>query len=269
MPAASTGANAAGFNPANVRGVETYVMSDTANTAIPLDIRQQFQTDEQGRVLFFTAPPIDRLPRVDPTTGNPLSHSAAYLAKKLEKETAMLEAETKAKEAEETREPGKLTSRELASLTPKQRKFLQLSHGADARVAREQEAREQALTQESILRNLLLDNEDWWKARYEQVKDGLGGFKSYEEFRAREAKLFEYRKQQWKADDETKASVRSQCNGAMQEMPAIENARKRLREEDVKIDEKVKLRRVIADFERKTYQKPVYLDDLDPRYGPI
>ena len=71
------------------RPVEVYHLSDSANLTIPDDIREQFQQDDQGRLLFFTTPPLDVLP---PTKkGEALGHSARYLAAKLRREDEMKE----------------------------------------------------------------------------------------------------------------------------------------------------------------------------------
>ncbi len=78
--------------------VEVYVLNDHANASIPQDIRDQFQRDERGRVLFFTAPPLN----VDPPLskeGRALGHSARYLAAKAKKE-AMRAAKRKGEEAD-------------------------------------------------------------------------------------------------------------------------------------------------------------------------
>jgi chromatin structure-remodeling complex subunit RSC1/2 len=77
--------------------VEVFVLNDHANASIPQEIREQFQRDEKGRVLFFTAPPLN----VDqPLTkdGRALGHSARYLAARAKKE-AMKAAKRKAEEA--------------------------------------------------------------------------------------------------------------------------------------------------------------------------
>lgn len=66
-----------------------YHLSDSANASIPEDIREQFQRDEQGHVLFFTAPPLDVLPPTKP--GAALGHTARYLAKKLRRKVALKE----------------------------------------------------------------------------------------------------------------------------------------------------------------------------------
>jgi chromatin structure-remodeling complex subunit RSC1/2 len=77
--------------------VEVYVMADHANNSIPPEIREQFQCDEKGRVLFFTAPPLNV---EQPLTkdGRALGHSARYLAAKAKKE-ALKAAKRKAGEA--------------------------------------------------------------------------------------------------------------------------------------------------------------------------
>lgn len=74
---------------------EVYVLSDHANASIPHEVREQFQRDDKGRVLFFTAPPLN----VDhslTSDGRSLGHSARYLASKAKKEAmrAKRKAET-------------------------------------------------------------------------------------------------------------------------------------------------------------------------------
>lgn len=70
--------------------VEVYTLNDHANASIPQDIREQFQTDEKGRVLFFTVPPLNVS---QPLTkdGRVLGHSAAYLAARARREKAKAE----------------------------------------------------------------------------------------------------------------------------------------------------------------------------------
>ncbi|KAI7527576.1 hypothetical protein KC316_g17951 [Hortaea werneckii] len=72
--------------------IEVYVLPDHANFSIPNEIREQYQRDEQGRVLFFAAPPVtsteDHYQPSDATTtsGNSSAvgkgHSIRYLAEK-------------------------------------------------------------------------------------------------------------------------------------------------------------------------------------------
>ena len=77
------------------RAPEAYVLSDTANESIPKDIRDQFPQDDQGRVLFFTRPPIDTRHIVSgrKTTGKdqPLVHTDHYLEVKEARTRALAE----------------------------------------------------------------------------------------------------------------------------------------------------------------------------------
>ena len=77
----------AGINPPRL--VEVYHLSDSANASIPEDIREQFQRDEHGHVLFFTAPPLDVLPPTQP--GSAIGHTARYLAEKIRRKKALEE----------------------------------------------------------------------------------------------------------------------------------------------------------------------------------
>jgi chromatin structure-remodeling complex subunit RSC1/2 len=76
--------------------VEVFVLNDHANLSIPQDIREQFQRDEKGRVLFFTAPPLN-VEQSLTSNGRSLGHSARYLAAKARKD-AMKAAKRKAEE---------------------------------------------------------------------------------------------------------------------------------------------------------------------------
>ncbi|KAL4864971.1 hypothetical protein BDV12DRAFT_175364 [Aspergillus spectabilis] len=69
------------YNPNAPRPVEVFHLSDTANAAIPADIREQFHCDDQGHVLFFSSPPLD----VGSTVQQKLGHSLKYLAAKEER----------------------------------------------------------------------------------------------------------------------------------------------------------------------------------------
>lgn len=66
------------YNPP--RSVEVYTLDDTINARIPSDVREQFQRDEQGRILFFTQPPLDRAHRGLSNESAGLGHSIRYLA---------------------------------------------------------------------------------------------------------------------------------------------------------------------------------------------
>lgn len=70
-------------NGSTLRGAETYVLSDPANASIPREIREQFPTDDQGRLLFFTQPPLNTQHVVSGSSeaekGQPLRHSERYM----------------------------------------------------------------------------------------------------------------------------------------------------------------------------------------------
>ncbi|KAG5294672.1 bromeodomain-containing protein [Histoplasma ohiense] len=70
------------YNPNAPRPVETFILSDNTNAAIPEEIRRQFHCDEKGHVLFFTSPPLDV---VQPAEQTGLGHSLRYLAAKEER----------------------------------------------------------------------------------------------------------------------------------------------------------------------------------------
>jgi len=61
------------------RALEVYTLPENMNAAIPQDIRDQFHQDDHGRVLFYTAPPLNRPGnRLAPEYAG-LGHSVAYL----------------------------------------------------------------------------------------------------------------------------------------------------------------------------------------------
>lgn len=62
-----------------------FILSDHANLSIPQEVREQFQRDEKGRVLFFTAPPLN-VEQPLTKNGRALGHSARYLAAKAKKD---------------------------------------------------------------------------------------------------------------------------------------------------------------------------------------
>jgi chromatin structure-remodeling complex subunit RSC1/2 len=98
------------YNPNAPRPVEVFHLSDAANAAIPEDIRHQFHCDDQGRVLFFSAPPVDYIP---PSTQN-LGHSLKYLAAKEEHQKKV--EERKRKLADEKTEREETAKRHRANL---------------------------------------------------------------------------------------------------------------------------------------------------------
>lgn len=67
--------------------MEVYCLNDAANLSIPQDIREQFHRDENGRILFFTAPPLDALPPYK--EGAAVGHSVRYLAARARRQEAL------------------------------------------------------------------------------------------------------------------------------------------------------------------------------------
>lgn len=80
---------------------EVWTLPDAANAGIPPEIRAQFQRDTAGRVLFFTAPPV-QLDDAGPGGSKTLGHSIRYLAQKFrrEEETAQKRKAFEAAKAE-------------------------------------------------------------------------------------------------------------------------------------------------------------------------
>lgn len=66
------------YNPP--RPPEVYTLPDNVNETLPATVRREFQHDESGRVLFFSAAPLDRsCSGLSPLSAG-LGHSAKYLA---------------------------------------------------------------------------------------------------------------------------------------------------------------------------------------------
>lgn len=83
-----------GINPMHEqRAKQTYVLSDTANESIPKEIRDQFPQDDQGRILFFTKPPVDTTHivsgRISGEKDKPLRHSEEFLAARAQREKSI------------------------------------------------------------------------------------------------------------------------------------------------------------------------------------
>lgn len=75
---------------------EVYTLPDAANLSIPAEVREQYQCDEYGRVLFFTTPPVAMKQPADIAQG----HSVRYLAEKARRKLA-IEKKRKEREAEQ------------------------------------------------------------------------------------------------------------------------------------------------------------------------
>lgn len=62
---------------------EAYTLPDAANLSIPPEVRERYQRDELGRVLFFTTPPLHM------ERDGPRGHSVRYLAEKARRADAV------------------------------------------------------------------------------------------------------------------------------------------------------------------------------------
>ena len=71
------------------RAQSVFHLPENANQAIPEEIRNEFQQDAQGHVLWWDAPPVDTLPPVKPKSA--ISHTAKYLADKIRAKKATSE----------------------------------------------------------------------------------------------------------------------------------------------------------------------------------
>jgi chromatin structure-remodeling complex subunit RSC1/2 len=69
------------------RSSEVYTLNDAAQAAIPEEVRDQFQRDDDGRILFFAAPPIDTA--ASAKDGKLIGHSTRYLAEKRKRTLAL------------------------------------------------------------------------------------------------------------------------------------------------------------------------------------
>lgn len=70
-------ANANAYVPP--RMVEVYTLRD-ADVQIPAEVREQYQTDDNGQVLFFTAPPLNRPHPGVAEESATLGHSVRFLS---------------------------------------------------------------------------------------------------------------------------------------------------------------------------------------------
>lgn len=106
-------ANANAYIPP--RQVEVYTLRDL-DAQIPHEIREQYQTDDEGHILFFTAPPLNRPHPGIADSHATLGHSVGYLSglaehraererkRKVRDEALALDREEQAARAKATRE---------------------------------------------------------------------------------------------------------------------------------------------------------------------
>lgn len=107
------------YNPP--RAIEVYTLPDAANSSIPADVRAQFHTDEFGRIIFYTSPPLESTPIPQDSQG--LSHSLKYLANKARRKEE-LEKKRKARDAELEIEAAEKLKRMKAKAEVRQQEIL-------------------------------------------------------------------------------------------------------------------------------------------------
>jgi chromatin structure-remodeling complex subunit RSC1/2 len=61
--------------------IEVWTLPDAANASIPAEIRNMYQADDQGRILFFPTPPVQLAEEPNDPNKN-LGHSLHYMAEK-------------------------------------------------------------------------------------------------------------------------------------------------------------------------------------------
>ncbi|KAM7196321.1 hypothetical protein V8F33_006230 [Rhypophila sp. PSN 637] len=162
-------ANAHAGNVYNApRPPEVYTLAEEVDAAIGEDVRKQFQRDEQGRVLFFTAPPLKRPSNGVAEQYAGLGHSVSHLANINQ---IREERRRKRKERDDALAMEQAANKKQASLEAEARK-------------KETEAEQKA--QAELIENAILG----WCAGMNQgtqlIEESLGGWKALTE-QAREA----------------------------------------------------------------------------------
>jgi chromatin structure-remodeling complex subunit RSC1/2 len=151
------------------RAPEVYTLADNVDATIPPEVREQFQRDEDGRVLFFTAPPLVRPDNRVAEQHAGLGHSVRHLAtiKQLREERAR-----KRKERDEALAREQEDSKRQAA-----------AQEEDAR--RRAEAEAERSRQAELLEKVLLG----WAADMDRgtelLGDQLGGLDSWKEMMRR------------------------------------------------------------------------------------
>ena len=165
-----------GYNPNAPRPVEVYRLPENANAQIPQDIREQFQRDEQGNILFFTTPPVDILPPVG--EGTVTGHTAKYLANKLRRKIAL----------EEKREAEGLSTEDVE---PPAAKKLKVEQNEKPSLQRVEGLRDRGL--KMLIEQMNKGTEDIYKSIYADTwQEGM----KYEQERLKMAQAEERRKKE-------------------------------------------------------------------------
>lgn len=168
------------YKPA--QAIEVYRLDDHTNATIPPHVRDQFQQDDQGHILFFTAPPLDALPpssskntdiAAADSTPALLAHDVRYLAAKRKRDALLRErkrkravlvgAEADAKKARKVAEETQLRA-QVEQLTVRAAKVLEQQ--LEAATARDFEA--------LLTNNPAGEGEGGWKKEMERDMERLG-----------------------------------------------------------------------------------------------
>lgn len=150
-------ANAQPTNVYNVpRAPEVFTLQESLDAAIPEDIHKQFDRDENGRILFFTAPPLKRPENGVADAYTRLGHGVEYAAR--------------AKEIQELRRQRALKRKERDEAVALEAANKKKSPSPDGGVKSEKEE----LTQEQLLEKFILE----WATQMDQgtelLKQELG-----------------------------------------------------------------------------------------------
>ena len=150
------------------RAPEVYTLAEAVDAAIPPDVRERYQCDEQGRVLFFTAPPLQRPSNGVAEQYAGLGHSVRHLAsiKQLREERAR-----KRKARDDAAALEQLASKKLAALQER-----------DARQRAEDEEHAKAQLLEQALLGLAAEID----AGTEVLDERFGGFENWRRMREEE-----------------------------------------------------------------------------------
>lgn len=158
-PAPPTAPTTTMYNANAPRPIEVFHLSDSANAAIPADIREQFHTDDRGHVLFFSSQPMDIVPSSQQT----LSHSLKYLATKDARRAQV--AANKRKKAHEQGETDSTTERSTKRLRTEESTALSSKLSALTTRAIEQTTRRIASGTDRLYEALYGPGEDAKRAR--------------------------------------------------------------------------------------------------------
>ncbi|KAH9904583.1 hypothetical protein F4778DRAFT_770478 [Xylariomycetidae sp. FL2044] len=126
MPSPGVHQQANVWNPP--RPVEVYQLDDAMNAKIPEHVREQFQRDESGRVLFFTQPPLDRAHPGLANESASLGHSVRYLA---DRAREVSDRRAKRKARDELRKEEEKKHRESEEEAAKREKLMMIDLAGD------------------------------------------------------------------------------------------------------------------------------------------